>query len=277
MGIFCYDFRMKQLSTLITILFISLLTSPSWSETVSGDELVVNPTNGLVYKKFTTDLFTGSTTPTSNNPSKGSYKNGKKDGFWETFYENGLLRTKGNFKDGKQDGIWEEYNTNGKLEYKNSYKDGDKITGVFRTYSENGDLCKKETYKNGKLNGPFENWKLGGDCDFLFEKGNFKDGKLDGILEQYHHSGNGRLSGRVTVKDGEPDPNGFMEEYYTNGKLKLNIIIKDNIYEVEEYYENGILKTKGTYKDNKEDGIWEYFNEDGSLQRTETYKNGVKQ
>ena len=25
------------------------------------------------------------------------------------------------------------------------------------------------------------------------------------------------------------------------------------------------------------DGLWEYFNEDGSLTQTETYKNGVKQ
>ena len=71
---------MKQLITLITILFISLLTSPSWGQTVSMDELVMNPTDNLVYKKFTSVPFTGSTTPTSDNPSGGSYKNGKK--YW---------------------------------------------------------------------------------------------------------------------------------------------------------------------------------------------------
>jgi len=71
---------MKQLTTLITILFISLLTSPSWSETVSVDELVTNPSDGLVYKKFTSVPFTGSTIPTSYSPLKGSYKKGKKHG-----------------------------------------------------------------------------------------------------------------------------------------------------------------------------------------------------
>ena len=34
--------------------------------------------------------------------------------------------------------------------------------------------------------------------------------------------------------------------------------------------------TKGNYKDGKEDGLHEYFNEDGSLDRTVTWKDGKK-
>ena len=48
---------MKTLTTLITILFISFLSSPSWSETVSMDELVYR--DSLYYKKFTDTPFTG--------------------------------------------------------------------------------------------------------------------------------------------------------------------------------------------------------------------------
>lgn len=63
------------------------------------------------------------------------------------------------------------------------------------------------------------------------------------------------------------------------------------------YYENGHVKTKGNYKDGKKDGLWEnyideklvwrvnykygkeeglweYFNEDGSVEETENYKDG---
>ena len=46
-----------------------------------------------------------------------------------------------------------------------------------------------------------------------------------------------------------------------------------------EYYHgnNGQRGRKENYRDGKRDGLWEYFNYDGSLERTETWKNGVKQ
>ena len=36
---------------------------------------------------------------------------------------------------------------------------------------------------------------------------------------------------------------------------------------------------KGNSKDNKQEGYWEYFNKDGTVdtEKTGTYKNGVKQ
>ena len=49
---------MKLFKTLLTILFISLLSSPSWSVTI-GD-LVER--NGLYYEKFTDIPFTGKVT-----------------------------------------------------------------------------------------------------------------------------------------------------------------------------------------------------------------------
>ena len=42
------------------------------------------------------------------------------------------------------------------------------------------------------------------------------------------------------------------------------------------YYQNGQLKMKGNLKFGWQDGLWEYFNEDGSLLRTETLKEGKK-
>ena len=86
----------------LLLIFTLLLSSPSWGESVSSDALVKNPTDGLVYKKFTSDPFTGSTTPTTDHPSKGSFKNGKKHGLYEEYYGNGLLRYKGTYKDGNR-------------------------------------------------------------------------------------------------------------------------------------------------------------------------------
>ena len=55
---------------------------------------------------------------------KGNYIDGKRDGLWEEYYENGQLRWKVNYKDEKFDGLWEEYNKNGQLWNKENYKDG---------------------------------------------------------------------------------------------------------------------------------------------------------
>ncbi len=42
--------------------------------------------------------------------------------------------------------------------------------------------------------------------------------------------------------------------------------------------ENGQLKHKGNYKNYKEgkkEGLWEYYDEEGNLTKTEEYKDGV--
>ena len=62
---------MKVLFLIISIFFIS---SPSWSEILTIDDLVEK--NDLVYKKFTNVPFTG----TISGLQSGKFKNGKKDG-----------------------------------------------------------------------------------------------------------------------------------------------------------------------------------------------------
>ena len=37
------------------------------------------------------------------------------------------------------------------------------------------------------------------------------------------------------------------------------------------------FNVKGNYKDGKQDGLQEYFNDNGSLKKTKTWKDGVKQ
>ena len=63
-------------------------------------------------------------------PSKGiqktnNYKDGKKDGYWESFHDNGQLSEKGHYNDGLRIGIWKSYHDNGKLWVRGKYtKDG---------------------------------------------------------------------------------------------------------------------------------------------------------
>lgn len=58
-------------------------------------------------------------------------KNGKEEGLWEEYYDNGRLDRKGTYKDGKLNGISEHYYKNGKINnnyhgtYKNDVKTSD--------------------------------------------------------------------------------------------------------------------------------------------------------
>ena len=56
---------------------------------------------------------------------RNNYKDGKKDGYWESFHDNGKLSEKGNYKKGLRVGIWESYHDNGQLWVRGKYtKDG---------------------------------------------------------------------------------------------------------------------------------------------------------
>ena len=117
---------MKHILSTITALFIILTSLVSWSESITMDDLVER--NELYYKKFTDNPFTGEISGIEN----GSFKNGKMNGEWLRYYENGQLNEKVNFKDGKRNGLLENYYRNGQLLGKGNYKDG-KADGFSKT------------------------------------------------------------------------------------------------------------------------------------------------
>jgi len=133
---------MKPMKTLLTILFISLLSSPSWSVTL-GD-LVQR--EGIYYEKFTNVPFSGEVT----GEEQGSIKNGLREGSWVDYHENGQLYSKGNYKNGLQEGAWVGYYKNGRLEYKGIYKNGS-IEGPWVWYESDGSVFKflTGTFKDG--------------------------------------------------------------------------------------------------------------------------------
>ena len=146
---------MKVLFLIISIFFIS---SPSWSETVTIDDL--KEKNGFYYKKFSIfshlDFlyrFIGiveSYYENGNLRNKVNYKEGEPKGLIEWYYENGQLEKKGNYKEGlREDGLWEFYYKDGQLSYKYNYKDGKK-DGVWVNFNQDGSLKKTETWKDGE-------------------------------------------------------------------------------------------------------------------------------
>jgi len=105
------------------LVLMSLVSSPSWA--LSLEDLVEQA--GLWYEKFTSTPFTGEV---NEGRYKGSIKNGKKEGSWKYYYENGQLSAKGIFENGKSDGYWEFYTIDGTpMEFfTGTYKNGVKVS-----------------------------------------------------------------------------------------------------------------------------------------------------
>ena len=56
---------------------------------------------------------------------KGNFKDGKEEGVWEYYHENGQLRSKGQLTDGVQSGYWEWFDEDGKLTKKGTFENGE--------------------------------------------------------------------------------------------------------------------------------------------------------
>jgi antitoxin component YwqK of YwqJK toxin-antitoxin module len=105
---------------LLTLLFPAL----AFGETM--DDLVQRPQwTGLYYKKFTEVPFTGKVT----GKSRGSFKDGKRDGPWVSYWDNGQLWSKGTYKYGMKVGPWVGFLQDGTVNEKDTgtFKDGVKV------------------------------------------------------------------------------------------------------------------------------------------------------
>ena len=131
----------KLLITFFTILFC-LTSSVGWS--LEYKDLLER--DGLFYKKFSDVPFTGKTT----GQEQGSFKNGKKDGSWIAYWENGQLLYKCDFKNGNLDGSYISYWDNGQLLSKGNWKNG-KEEGYWVRYKEDGTVWTEYTgiFKDG--------------------------------------------------------------------------------------------------------------------------------
>ena len=70
-------------------------------------------------------IFQEHVKPSKEIQKTNNYKDGKKDGYWESFHDNGKLSEKGKYKKGLRVGIWESYHDNGQLWVRGKYtKDG---------------------------------------------------------------------------------------------------------------------------------------------------------
>jgi antitoxin component YwqK of YwqJK toxin-antitoxin module len=127
-----------------------------------------------------------------------------------------------NFKNGRAEGTWEVFREDGTLQSKKSYKDN-KRDGDWVTYHDDGKTIKiQETFANGLREGPAKAFYADGKPQ---REMTFKNNQLDGLLTEWDQSG--RKVGEVMFKAGKRDgkfimyrPDGSTDEYlYEDGRL----------------------------------------------------------
>lgn len=113
--------------------------------------------------------------------SKGDSINGKKEGEWQTYYNNGTIKNKGIYLNDHKIGVWSVYYDTGELEKEILYKLGKKH-GRTKIFYKNGAKKALLNYNEGKENGISEYFDQDG---HLQMKVHYKSGKEDGALEYY--------------------------------------------------------------------------------------------
>ena len=84
------------------------------------DELELR--NGLFYQKSSDKPFTGKV----SGKEDGEIIEGKREGPWELYHENGQLKSKGNYKNGRKNGFLKYFNKDGSLDKTETWKNGEK-------------------------------------------------------------------------------------------------------------------------------------------------------
>lgn len=154
---------------------------------------------------------------TKNKSVEANYTDGKLNGKYTTYYEDGSKLTEENYTYGKLNGKYIEYNPN-------------------------GSKLIEANYINGKLNGPVIHYRLIDDniVDFIE---NYKDDKLNG--DTFYYNLNGVLTRKITYKD---NMRIMITDYYTTGEnnIKTEYLLKEgswaDIKEKREWYPGGQLK-----------------------------------
>ncbi len=207
---------------------------------------------------------------------KGAYKAGVKDGFWKYFNAKGEVIAEGNYLDGIKDGTWLAYDAWGYLSDKENYQDGIG-EGIWEKFYPTGSLWQKKHLKNGKLNGIFEKYKPEGQ---IIEKLSFKNDILDGPAE-YYNSLNGKLGKKGNYKNGKKD--GYWEKYYYTDPDDCNHCVKttygeDGIisWDVKEpiVYDHYFSFSRGLYRKDLMEGLWESYYFNGELEWSGYFKKG---
>jgi antitoxin component YwqK of YwqJK toxin-antitoxin module len=193
---------------------------------------------------------------------------GRKQGRWYSFYENGNLKTEVTYKDDMKNGYLKEYSESGDL-----LKISKFVDDVIQPEAEEIQKLEvqNEYYPNGKI-------KISAMFRNGVPEGLKREYTAEGNLEKAYLYKNGVIIGEGIVKeDGNRD--GQWKDFYSDGSLQAEGIYDNGkqIGEWKYYHLNGKLEQTGKFnKQGKFEGKWKWYFDNSKLLKEENYRNGLK-
>lgn len=183
-----------------------------------------------------------------------------------TFWENGLKKSEITYKRGKTTGsaIW--WFSNGNKQMQVDYIKG-KIEGKLQRWNFAGVLVLEETYLNDKKNGLSVTWY---DSGVKHTEATFIDDILHGEFNEFYPNGEIKINGYYNK--------GFYDRIW-NYYSEIGLTIGRGEYKngkgvLISWYSNGMKKREIHYQDNEKNGAEIWYEQNGKIEKTITYKNG---
>lgn len=192
--------------------------------------------------------------------SEGMLVDGKPDGYWKTYYQDGGLKSEGNRKDFKLDGKWIFYREDSTLERSIEYRE-DLKSGIERIYNKKGIEVEQYTYLNNIKEGPAKMFYPTGELQKTIS---YVNNREEGKATEYAEDG--RIITLMTYRNGFIYSSEKINRYNTQNK-------RTGIW--RDLYENGSIKEEGNYNNGLRNGIFKFFDRKGDLERMEKYIDGV--
>jgi len=193
-------------------------------------------------------------------------REGKKHGYWKTFFDDWSLRTECYYKHGLRDGFYKEYDEKGNLKKIVKY-----VNDVEQVLEPDMKplIVQHEYYPNGKVK----------------REASFRDGKREGVWREFDEEGNviksqtykkgGLISEGVVGTDGKR--RGEYKEFYADSTIRAEGLFIDGLRsgEWKFYYHNGQLQEIGSYKEGEPEGTWIWYYDNGQKQIEEQFFKGT--
>ncbi|MEQ8471281.1 MAG: tetratricopeptide repeat protein [Marinoscillum sp.] len=242
--------------------------------------------------------------------SKGTLKNGKLEGDYTIYYENGAVFQQGAMKEGSWHGPFTEYYPSGKVSFKGAYEEGLE-QGYFVYYSKQGKKVNEGHFIDGQAQQRWISYYQNGQIEGASY---FVDAEYQGWCQSY--GPNGKLWSDMKYNEGSvvayrlydtlaqvymerelPNASGSFDYLYPNGQINFSSLVACGYYmdKYKHYYPDGKLLSdrpmvngvfhgdfkkyshsgkvliEGAYENNLRTGTWNYYTYDGKLERTYQY------
>ncbi|MGZ4037789.1 MAG: toxin-antitoxin system YwqK family antitoxin [Bacteroidia bacterium] len=220
---------------------------------------------------------------------------GKKQGVWKEFYDDGKVKKEEKYNDNVLDGYVKEYDEKGNLKKTEKFNLGKQVMNapelaaveIYKTYYDDGILKYEGPYIDGVKVGLHYHYREKYQCDSsLFKRDDSTDVYIKKLICRnvpVPDSAIGYNEGIVIEKgavDSLRNKIGVWMEYHNTGEFRAKGLYAggNRVNNWEFYYPNGKLEQKGKYdKKGRPQGQWQWFYEDGALMRTENYVNGKRE